>query len=65
MPALKGKRPQLTTKEANSSRFVTKLRWIVEAIVHDVVALLSKKYKFLHNEINNRTHQILKAYVFF
>lgn len=32
MPALKGKRNQLTTTESNESRFVTKLRWVVEAV---------------------------------
>lgn len=32
MPALKGKRAKLTVREANASRFVTKVRWIVEAI---------------------------------
>lgn len=32
MPALKGKRAQLTSAEANESRFVTKLRWSVEAV---------------------------------
>lgn len=32
MPALKGKRSQLSTEESNESRFVTKLRWVVEAI---------------------------------
>lgn len=32
MPALKRKRHQLTTKEANDSRLVTKVRWVVEAI---------------------------------
>ncbi|CAK9829657.1 hypothetical protein ANTRET_LOCUS6956 [Anthophora retusa] len=32
MPALKGKRSQLTTVESNASRQVTKVRWVVEAI---------------------------------
>lgn len=32
MPALKGNRPQLSTIESNESRFVTKIRWAVEAI---------------------------------
>ena len=33
MPALLSKNEkQLNTKEANSSRFVTKLRWVVEVI---------------------------------
>ena len=36
MPALKGKKNQLTTRESNSSRFVTKLRWVVEAI-HGII----------------------------
>lgn len=30
--ALKGKRKQLSTEESNESRFVTKLRWVVEAV---------------------------------
>ena len=32
MPALKGKRNQLTTKEANQSRLVTKIRCLVESV---------------------------------
>ena len=32
MPALKGNRNQLTTKKANQSRFVTKIRWSVESV---------------------------------
>uniref|UniRef100_A0A1B6DD45 Transposase IS4-like domain-containing protein n=1 Tax=Clastoptera arizonana TaxID=38151 RepID=A0A1B6DD45_9HEMI len=39
MPALKGKRNQLTTSESNESRFVTKTRWVVEAVY---MALLNK-----------------------
>ncbi|KAK0166595.1 hypothetical protein PV327_004088 [Microctonus hyperodae] len=49
MPALKGKRKQLPTIEANESRFVTKLRWVVEA-VHGII---STKFKLLHNQFNN------------
>ncbi|KAK0160210.1 hypothetical protein PV328_007638 [Microctonus aethiopoides] len=45
MPAFKGKRNQLTTIESNQSRFVTKIRWVVEA-VH--VAC------FLHNKFGAR-----------
>lgn len=43
MPALKGKRKQFTTEEANVSRLVTKVRWVIEAI-HGIV---KKKYKYL------------------
>ena len=31
MAALKGKRNRLTTAEFNASRYVTKIRWAVEA----------------------------------
>lgn len=51
MPALKGKRPCLTTEESNYSRFITKLRWVIEAI-HGAVKM---RFKFLRNEIPNRT----------
>ena len=50
MPALKGKRPRLTTAEANNSRFVTKIWWVVEAIRN-----YRQKFKLLPNEINNET----------
>jgi hypothetical protein len=50
MPALKGKRSQLPTNEANESRMVTKCRWVVEAI-HGI---LSKKYKLLHNQFDDK-----------
>ena len=40
MPALKGKRNQLTTKEVNQSRFVTKIRWSVES----VSGIIKQKY---------------------
>lgn len=50
MPALKGKRPNLTTSESNESRYVTKLRWVVEA-VHGI---LGKKYKLLHQQLDNK-----------
>lgn len=36
MPALKGKRRQLSTAESNESRFVTKTHWAVEA-VHGII----------------------------
>lgn len=50
MPALKGKRAQLPTDEANESRMVTKCRWVVEG-VHGI---LSKKFKLLHNQFDNK-----------
>lgn len=50
MPALKGKRPQLTTEEANESRKVTKVRWVVEA-VHGAI---SQKFRLLHHILDNK-----------
>ncbi|XP_058802330.1 uncharacterized protein LOC131670620 [Phymastichus coffea] len=50
MPALKGQRKQLTATEANNSRMVTIVRWVVEAI-HGVI---SQKYKLLHNQFDNK-----------
>ncbi|XP_043264042.1 uncharacterized protein LOC122404178 [Colletes gigas] len=50
MPALKGKRPQLSTIESNDSRFVTKLRWVVEAI-HGI---LKQKYRLLDRKLDNK-----------
>lgn len=49
MPALKGKRKQLSTKESNQSRFVTKNCWAVE-VVHGI---LKQKYHLLDHKINN------------
>ncbi|XP_058806333.1 uncharacterized protein LOC131672854 [Phymastichus coffea] len=49
MPALKGKRNQLTVEESNQSRLVTKIRWVVEA-VHGIVG---QKCKLLHNQFHN------------
>ena len=50
MPVLKGKRPQLSTAEANESQFVTKSRCPVEA-VHGI---LGKKYRLLHVQFQNK-----------
>lgn len=58
MPALKGKRKQLTTLEANDSRFVTKLRWVVEA-VHGIIG---SKFKLLHHEFDNKRLLSAKTY---
>lgn len=50
MPALKGKRKQLTTQESNASRFVTKVRWVVEA-VH---GMIGQRFKLLHHQLHNQ-----------
>lgn len=50
MPTLKGNRKQLTCQEANESRYVTKIRWPVEA-VH---GMIKQKNKLLDNVINNK-----------
>ncbi|KAK0156926.1 hypothetical protein PV328_012114, partial [Microctonus aethiopoides] len=49
MPALKGKRNQLTTIESNQSRFVTKIRWVVEAVHGDI----KQKFKVLDHQLDN------------
>ena len=48
MPSLKTQK-QLTTEEANYSRFVTKVRWAVEA-VHGII---KQKYRILDHRIDN------------
>lgn len=50
MPALKGKRNQLTTSESNDSRFVTKIRWVVES-VHGVI---KQKFTLLDHKVDNK-----------
>ena len=57
MPASKGKRMQLTTEEANSSRFITKIRWVVEA-VHGAIG---QKYRLLHHKMDNKLLPSLKS----
>jgi len=49
MPALKGKEKQLSDEQLNASRFVTKIRWVVEAI-HGIIG---QKCKLLHNQLHN------------
>ena len=58
MPSLKGKRKQLPTTEANGNRFVTKLRWVVEAI-HGIIGT---KFKLLHNQLDNKLLPSAKVY---
>ena len=48
MPICKGQRKQLTAAEANASRFVTKIRWAVEA-VHGI---LKQKYRIFDHRID-------------
>lgn len=50
MPALEGKKKQLTAAEYNQSRFVTKIRLAVEA-VHGI---LKQKYLLLDHKIDNK-----------
>ena len=50
MPSLKGNCKQLTTRESNESRYVTKIRWAVEA-VHGI---LTQKYGLLHQTLDNK-----------
>lgn len=50
MPALKGKRNQLTTDESNNSRFVTKIRWVVEAVHGDI----KQKFRLLDHKLDNK-----------
>ncbi|XP_026464766.1 uncharacterized protein LOC113367370 [Ctenocephalides felis] len=50
MPCCRGRRKQLTTEEANESRRITKLRWVIEA-VHGNIA---QRYRLLHNTLNNK-----------
>ncbi|XP_043287510.1 uncharacterized protein [Venturia canescens] len=58
MPALKGKRSQLTTTESNESRFVTKVRWVVEA-VHGI---LKQKYRVLDHKLDNKLLSKVRSY---
>lgn len=58
MPAFKGNRSSLTAAESNESRLVTKLRWVVEA-VHGIIG---KKYKLLHQQLDNKLIPKAAAY---
>lgn len=49
-PALKAKRSQLTTIESKEQRFVTKIRWTVEA----VYGMTKQKYRLLDENIDNK-----------
>lgn len=58
MPSLKNKKNQLSREEANHSRFVTKIRWAIEA-VHGVVG---QKNKLLHHQFDNKALYNAKWY---
>lgn len=58
IPALKGKRKQLTTAESNESRFVTKIRWVVEA-VH---GMIKSKNHLLGYKFDNKMISKVGAY---
>ena len=59
MPCLKGRQKQLSWKEANYSRLITKIRWVVES-VHGIIA---QKYILLHHQLDNK--YLLKVKSFF
>lgn len=59
MPALKGAQTQLTTAQANSSRQVTMVRWVVEA-VHGI---LGQKNKLLHQQFDNKMIPDAMSYI--
>lgn len=50
MPAQKGNRKQLTANEANVSRRVTKICWVVEAID----GIIGQKFRWLQNQVDNK-----------
>ena len=56
-PFLKGRR-QFTSSEANQSRYVTKIRWVVEAINARI-----KQFKFFANTIQNSSLPHLEEYL--
>ncbi|XP_075589844.1 uncharacterized protein LOC142597771 [Dermatophagoides farinae] len=59
MPAFKDKgRTQLTCQQSNESRFVTKIRWVVEAI-HGIIG---QKYDLLHRQYKNYSLKKLGLY---
>ena len=58
IPALKSKRKQLSTEESNQSRFVTKIRWVVEA-VHGMV---KQKYRLLDHKTDNKLVPNIRIY---
>ena len=50
MPSLKGNHKQLTTRESNEYRYITKFRWAVEA----VNGILKQKYRLLDHKLDNK-----------
>lgn len=58
MPALKGKRKQLTINESNEFCYVMKIRWVVEA----VDGILKQKYRLLDHKLNNKMLPKVRTY---
>lgn len=58
IPAHKGNRPQLTSRESNDSRFVTKVRWPVEAVHGDI----KQKYRLLDHKLDNKLLPKVRSY---
>ena len=59
MPSfMKKNQVQLSTSQANKSRIVTKVRWVVEAI-HGII---KQKWKILNCEVKNQTLPKIKTY---
>jgi len=56
-PFLNGRR-QFTTTEANQSRYVTKIRWVVEAANARI-----KQFKFFSNTVQNSSLPHLEEYL--
>ena len=57
-PFLSKKQQQFTTHEANESRLVTKVRWVVEAVNGRI-----KQWKFINNIIRNTELRFIGQYV--
>ena len=58
IPLLKGKRKLLPTGESNQSRFVTKMRWVVETFR----GMLKQKYCLLDHKIDKKSVPNIRIY---
>ncbi|CAF3956339.1 unnamed protein product, partial [Rotaria sp. Silwood1] len=58
LPSFLNGRHQFTTDEANQSRYVTKIRWMVEAVNSRI-----KQFKFLSNTVQNSSLPYLEQYL--
>lgn len=50
IPALKDKRPQLSSEESNHPRFVRKIRWIVHGVIEQLKLLDHKIYTISYSQ---------------